>query len=320
MCSTVRAPSATIESAALTTALPLGGRMFGTEVVRPGAEADDQRVMAFIASISPSFFDTMRIGVTRGRDFTASDTRSAPAVVIVNDVVAKRLWPSENPIGQRLRVLGVTDVDREVVGVVQTARYDELSESPTRYIYVPLEQSTPGQLALVARWRAEADAGPTALEGIVRSLDPQLPLVDVRTFEQLIGRSLDTQRAAGVLLAVLGGIALLLATLGIYGVMSHATMLRAKEIAIRAALGARPPDVWRLFVGEALKLCVIGAAIGATLAIAVARLISSFLFGLSPVDVLTFVTPALAICAAGSAATWLAARRGTGLFSTAFHR
>jgi putative ABC transport system permease protein len=206
-----------------------------------------------------------------------------------------------------------------VVGVVQTTRYDELSESPKRYIYLPLEQSSPGQLALVARWRPGAHAGTPALESVVRSLDPQLPLVDVRTLEQLIGGSLDTQRAAGVLLAVLGGLALLLATLGIYGVMSHATMLRSKEIAIRTALGARPPDVWRLFVGEALKLCVVGAAIGAVLAVAVARLISSFLFGLSPVDVLTFLAPALVICATGSAATWLAARRGTGLFSTGFH-
>lgn len=300
---------AAIESAALTTALPLGGRMFGTEIVRPGAEADDDRVTTFVASISPSYFDTMRSPLTRGRDFTSSDTRSAPGVVIVNDVIAERLWPSINPLGQRLRVVDVNEGWREVVGVARAARYDDLTESPASYIYLPLEQSPPASMALVARARPGTGSAIPTLEGVVRSLDAQLPLVDVRTFEQVIARSVGKQRAASALLAALGGLALLLATLGIYGVMSHATTLRVREIGIRMALGARAPDVRRLFVRESLRLCLIGVAIGAALAMVIARLVSSFLFGLAPADALTFVAGGLAMCAAAIVATYLPARR-----------
>ena len=300
---------AAVESAALTTALPLGGRMFGTEIVRPGAEADDDRVTTFVASVSPSYFDTMRIPLTRGRDFTSSDTRSAPGVVIVNDVIAERLWPSINPLGQRLRVLGVDDGWREVVGVAQAGRYDDLTESPARYIYLPLEQSPPASMALVARARSGTGSAIPTLLGAVRSLDPELPIVDVRTFEEVIARSVGKQRAASALLAVLGGVALLLATLGIYGVMSHATTLRVKEIAIRMAMGARAPDVRRLFVRESLRLCLIGVVIGGALAMAIALLISSFLFGLAPGDALMFVAGGLAMCAAAVVATYLPARR-----------
>ena len=206
---------ATIESAALTTALPLGGRMFGTEIVAARAPSPTMiGVSTFVASISPSYFDTMRIPLTRGRDFTASDTRSAPGVVIVNDVIARRLWPSSDPIGQRLRVVGVDEGWREVVGVARTTRYDDLTESPASYIYLPLEQSPPASLSLVARARPGTGSAIPALEGVVRSLDPQLPLVDVRTFEQVIARSVGKQRAASALLAALGGLALLLAALG----------------------------------------------------------------------------------------------------------
>ncbi|HYN10723.1 MAG TPA: ABC transporter permease [Vicinamibacterales bacterium] len=300
---------AAIESAALTTALPLGGRMFGTEVVRPGAEADDDAVSTFNAAVSPEYFATMKIALTRGRDFTALDTRSSPPVVIVNDALARRLWPSADPIGQRLRLLGLDDGWREVVGVARTTRYDDLTESPASYVYVPLAQFPPASLSLVAR--AWPEAGPVlpALEAVMRSLDPQLPVVDARTFEQVILRSVGKQRAASALLAVLGGLALLLAALGIYGVMSHATMLRVKEIGIRMALGARAPDVRRMFVRESLKLCFIGVAIGAAAATVISKLIAGFLFGLAAGDAVTFLIAAVVMCASAILATYLPARR-----------
>jgi predicted permease len=298
-----------IESAGLTTALPLGGRMFGTGIVRPGAESDDDHVFTFVASISPSYFHTMKIPLIRGRDFSSLDTRSGPAVVIVNDAIARRLWPSGDPIGQRIRVLDRGEGWREVVGVAQTTRYDDLTESPASYIYLPLDQSPPASLVLVARGRAGAGPILPALEDVVRSIDSQLPVVEARTFEQVISRSVDKQRAASMLLAVLGGLALLLAALGIYGVMSHATMLRVKEIGIRMALGARAPDVRRLFVRESLELSLVGVAIGGLLAFGISRLISGFLFGLGPGDALLFLIGAVVMCAAAIVATYLPARR-----------
>ncbi len=298
-----------IESVALTTALPLGGRMFGTQIVRPGAESDADQVSTFVASISPAYFATMQIPLARGREFTDLDSRSAPGVVIVNEAIARRLWPSNDPIGQRLRVAGGDASWREVVGVARTSRYDELTESPFDFIYLPIAQSPPAQLSLVARARAGAGPILPALEGVVRLLDPQLPLADARTFEQVIVRSVGKQRAASALLSVLGGLALLLATLGIYGVMSHATILRVKEIGIRMALGARAPDVRRLFVRESLKLCLIGVAIGAAAATVISKLISGFLFGLAAGDAVTFLIGALVMCGAAVLATYLPARR-----------
>ena len=298
-----------VESAALTTALPLGGRMFGTEVVRPGAQSEDDRVMTFVASISPSYFDTMKIALTRGRDFSALDTASAPAVVIVNDAIAQKLWPSANPIGQRIRVLDGDDGFREVVGVVRTSRYDDLTESPVNFIYLPLAQSPRAPLVLVARARPGAGPVLPVLEQVVRALDPQLPVVEARTFEEVVMRSLDKERAASTLLAGLGALALLLAALGIYGVMAHATTLRVKEIGIRIALGARAPDIGRLFVRESLTLSLIGVALGGLAAYGIARLIAGFLFGLAPADALTFLIGGAVMCAAAMLATYLPARR-----------
>ena len=302
---------APIEAAALTTSLPLGGRMFGTELVRSGAESDEDKVFTFHASISPAYLDTMQIALRRGRDFNAFDARTSTPVAIVNEAIARRLWPAADPIGQRIRLLDPNEPWREVVGVARTTHYDELTESPTSYVYVPLAQTPSASLVVVARGRAGSASVLHALEAVIRSLDPQLPVVDARTFEQVIVRSVGKQRAASALLAVFGGLALLLAALGIYGVMSHATSLRVKEIGIRMALGASAQDVKRLFVGESLKLSLVGFAIGGAAAYVISRLIAGFLFGLAPGDALVFVLGGVIMCAAAALATYLPARRAS---------
>jgi predicted permease len=283
--------------------------MFGTEVVQPGAESEADRVTTFVASISPAYFDTMKIRLTRGRDFTASDTRTSQGVVIVNETIAHRLWPSSDPLGQRLRIGGASETWREVVGIAQTTRYDDLTESPASYLYLPLDQSPTASLTLVARARPGTGPVLPALQAIVRGLDPQLPIVDVRTFDEVIARSVDKQRAASALLTAFGGLAALLAALGIYGVMSHATMRRVYEVSIRMALGARPPEIRRLFVRESLKLSLAGFAIGAAIAAVVSRLISGFLFGLASADALMFVLAGALMCGAAILATYWPARR-----------
>jgi putative ABC transport system permease protein len=279
--------------------------------VRPGAEADGDEVVVFRAAVSPAYFDTMRIALARGRDFSPLDTRTSPPVAIVNEKLADRLWPGANPIGQRIRLLDPGEPWRDIVGVARTTRYDDLTESPRSYIYVPLSQAPSPSLVIVARGRAGSAAVLSALDAVIRSLDPQMPTVEIRTFEQVISRSVDKQRAASALLAVLGGLGLLLAALGIYGAMSHATILRVKEIGIRIALGARPPNVRWLFVREALTLCLVGVAIGAVAAAVISRLISGFLFGLTPGDAVTFLLAAVVMCATAALATYLPARRAS---------
>jgi ABC-type antimicrobial peptide transport system permease subunit len=233
--------------------------------------------------------------------------------VIVNDTIARRLWPSGDPIGQRLRVASVDETWREVVGIAQTGPYDDLTESPASYIYLPLDQSPPASLTLVARAQPGAGSALPVLQAIVRDLDPQLPVVDVRTFDEVIARSVDKQRAASALLAAFGGLAALLAALGIYGVMSHATMQRVHEIWIRMALGARPPQIRQLFVRESLKLSLAGCAIGVAIAAGVSRLLSGFLFGLAPADALMFALGGAVMCGAAILAAYFPARRAVGL-------
>ena len=293
-----------IESAALTTSLPLGGRMFGTDV-----ESDKETMFTFDARVSPEYFHTMKIALMSGRDFSALDTRTSPPVAIVNETLARRLWPAADAIGQRIRLAGSDETRREVVGIARTTRYDDLTESPVSYVYLPLSQAPSASLTVVARGRAGSAGVLQSLEAVIRSLDPQMPLVDARTFEQVIMRSVGKQRAASALLAVLGALALILAALGIYGVMSHATTLRVKEIGIRMALGASAPDVRRLFVREALKLALAGVAIGAAAAAGISRLIAGFLFGLAPGDAVTFLLAGVVMCAAAALATYLPARR-----------
>jgi putative ABC transport system permease protein len=278
--------------------------MFGTDV-----ESEKETVFTFDARVSRGYFHTMKIALMRGRDFSALDTLTSPPVAIVNETLARRLWPAADAIGHRIRLSGSDETWREVVGVARTTRYDDLTESPVSYVYLPLSQAPSASLTVVARGRAGSAGVLQSLEAVIRSLDPQMPLVDARTFEEVLMRSVGKQRAASALLAVLGALALILAALGIYGVMSHATTQRAKEIGIRMALGASAPDVRRLFVREALKLALTGVAIGAIAAAVVSKLIAGFLFGLAPGDAVTFLLAGVLMCAAATLATSLPARR-----------
>jgi predicted permease len=298
-----------LESAALTTALPLGGRMFVTEVFRAGQGPAEDSVETFNASVTPGYFRTMKIPLTRGRDFTSGDSGTSAPVAIISEALAARLWANAEPIGQRIKLAGIDTGWRDVVGVTETGRYDSLTELPAAYVYLPLAQAPSPSLSLVARGRADPAGAITTLESVVRSLDPDLPIVDVRTFEQVISDSVDKQRAASALLAALGVLSLLLAALGIYGVMSHATTLRVQEIGIRMALGARPPDVKRLFAGETLRLCIVGFVLGAAVAAVVSKLIAGFLFGLAAADAAIFLAGGLIMCATAMLATYLPARR-----------
>jgi putative ABC transport system permease protein len=251
----------------------------------------------------------LRLPFVFGRDFSGADTAAALPVVIVNETLARRLWPGINPIGQRLRVADSAQSWREVVGVVGDAKYLSLTEAPRSAYYGPVGQQPDSALSLVVRSAEMPSAVLETIAGIARNLDPDLPLFDAQTLDDSLRQSVRLRRATTSLFGVLGGLTLLLAAIGVYGVAAHSASVRTREVGIRMALGARAIDVSRLLVRENLFLSLVGVVIGLGLSLATSRLLTSFLFGLTPTDPRTLLGASTILCAVGLLASYLPARR-----------
>ena len=293
-------------SAAVTSTLPLSGELNGAPVVGAPADAPAQ---AIFASISPKYFETLHMPLVRGRDFSETDTADAPPVAIVNETLGQRLWPAIDPIGKRLRVADSTEPWRDVIGVVRDAKYFRLTEAPRGAYYSPARQQPGSQASLVVRTAGDQSAALSSLTDIARDLDPDLPLFKVQTLEENMRHSVNLQRAVASLLGVFGGVTLLLAAIGIYGVAAHSVSLRTREVGIRMSLGARAMDVSRMFVREGLSLSLFGVAAGLGISAAISKLLTAFLFGLTPTDTMTFVGGSTILCLVAVVASYLPARR-----------
>ena len=297
-----------IVSAALSTAPPLAGLMYGTVVSREGADSEASMMNTNFAGISPRYFETMRIPMVGGRDFTARDTRESVKVAIINETLASRMWPGASPIGQRLQMFGEKDW-LEVVGVVKAGKYDEYTEDPRAFLFLPATQFSLGRISLVARTAGEAGPMVETVRRTVNTIDRHMPLFDTGTLEQTIKNAVDQERGTSFMLAAFGGLGLFLAAFGLYAVTSQAVALRVREIGIRIALGAKASSVAGLFVRESLSLCAIGLAIGTAVSLAISGVIGAFLFGLAPSDVLTYVGAMVVFVGVAALATLIPARR-----------
>jgi putative ABC transport system permease protein len=292
--------------------MPLSGTSWGSGILPEGTVEADRQISSRYTAVSSAFLKTMGIGLVKGREFTIDDRRTSTPVAIVNEALARRLWPGQDAIGKRFRIDSKDEPLREVVGVTKTGKYDSLNESESAFFYLPLPQtgSAPqGPLSLVVRSAGDPGALIAPVRTMFRGLDPNLALYRLETLDQSLTRAVDKQRAASGMLGVFGGLALLLAALGMYGVTAHGVTLRTREIGIRVSLGARTSDVLSLFVGEGLRLSVIGVVIGLVASVAVSRLLAAFLFGLSATDSLTFVAGALLLCGVAALASFIPARR-----------
>lgn len=301
-------PGAT--SAAVTGSLPLSGRTQGGQVVTESAAAPAH---VTVASASPRFFETLRVPLVRGRDFSTADTADAALVAIVNETLVRRLWPDGDPIGQRLRGAGATEPWRDVIGVVRDAKSAELTESPRGAYYVPVAQHVDSPLSLVVRTAGDPAAALASITEIVRGLDRDLPLFQAQTLEEGVRQSVTLQRASASLFGVFGGLALLLAAIGVYGVAAHSVSLRTREVGIRMSLGAGRTDVLRMFVRESVSLSLIGVAIGLGISAAASKLLTSFLFGLRATDTMTFAGAAAILCLVTVGSSYLPARRAASI-------
>jgi predicted permease len=279
-----------VRAATLASRLPLGVSINTNDLYVEGVHTPENEAPSIdITVVSPDYFETMGIPLLRGRDFVAGDDDAAARVVIIDEAAARRFWPGENPIGKRVR-LGSADGElREIVGVAQTTKVRTLGEDPRPYLYVPLLQRHRGIVSLVARTTGDPAAILPLLRREALVLDPNLPIMELKTMTQHLGIMLFAPRMGGILLGAFGGLAILLATIGIYGVVSYAAAQRTREVGIRVALGARPGDVVRLVIGQGMVMVGAGAAIGLVLALAGTRPLGAFLYGVEPWDPVTFL-------------------------------
>ena len=261
--------------------------------------------------IGPKYFQTMGIGFMQGRDFNAQDTEDHPPVVIVNEAFVQRHFPNEDALGKRLSFNGPKGPWREIVGVVRTSKYRSLGEAPTPLAYTALQQNHETGMVLHVRTRVDPSSVAGAIRNEVQSLERNLPLGNPELMSERVTNSLYAARMGAILLAVFGGLALLLASIGLYGVMSFAVARRTRELGIRVALGAQPGDVFRLVLMQGMTLVIAGLALGIGVALAVTRLLASFLYGVSTMDALTFTAIPALLTLVALLACYLPARRAT---------
>jgi len=299
-----------VEAASLGSPLPMSGRIIGSAVSIEGVDPDAGAVPVTLGSFAPQYFATLGVPLLRGRDFATTDLAGAPLVVIVNETLARRLWPNQDPLGRRLRLYGREEPLREVIGVAKDGKYDELTENPRGFLYLPERQHADlSDISLIVKTTSDPRPLAGALTTAVHELDATLPIFRLETLQQALRNRLDKERGASSLLGVFGTLALLLAALGLYGVMAYAVSQRTREIGIRVALGARQADVLRQFVGEGVRLAVVGVAIGLALSVMLTRIIAQFLYGVTATDATTFAAGAVVLCVVAVAASWLPARR-----------
>ena len=273
------------------------------------ASGDSESVSANV--VGPRYFQTMGIGLMQGRDFNAQDDPDHPLVVIVNEAFVRKHFPSEDPVGRRLSLAGPEGPYREIVGVVRTSKYYSLGEAPTPVTYLPLAQNHETGMVLHVRTAVDPSTIAGAIRNETQALEKNLPLGNPERMSDRVANSLYAARMGAFLLAVFGGLALLLASIGLYGVMSFAVSRRTRELGIRVALGARPGDVFRLVLRQGMTLVVAGLVLGVVAAWGVTRLLASFLYGVSTTDVVTFVAIPVLLTLVALLACYLPARRAT---------
>jgi putative ABC transport system permease protein len=305
-----------VRSATWLSKIPLDVNRFAIDIQVEGAPGQPaSTVNVDYNVVTPGCFHTLEIPQLRGRDFTAQDRPGSPHVAIVSEAMARRLWPNRDPLGQRFRLQWWFSEANppwesvEVIGVVSDSKYRTWTESPRSVMYLPLSQNYLPQMTLLVR----TSGNPTRLLGPIQSeakaLDSQLPLFNVKTMRQQINTSVWPQELGCGVLGAFGLLALLLAAVGIYGMMSFVVAQRTHEIGIRMALGAARRDVMKSVLVQALRLVLAGIAIGLVGALALTRFIASLLFGVKPTDPVTFVGVSLILTGVAVLASYIPARR-----------
>jgi len=300
-----------VDAVGLTDTLPLG-RNRGWGIRAEGVSYDDENQSpgAFPRMVGVGYLQSMRIPLLQGRHFSVDDTSETRNVVIINESAAERLWPGQDAIGRNALISGVEPW--EVIGVVADVRHQSLEEGSGLEMYLPITQMRDwGTLDMVVRSSLPQAALVGPVRAALRTLDPSMPTTEYQTLNAVVDRAVSPRRFILLLLSAFGGAALLLASLGIYAVLSYSVSQRAAEIGIRMALGEPAGQVQRRVVSRTMVLAGVGIVIGAAGSFVVARLIGSLLYGVAPTDAVTFAGMALVLLLVSALAGYLPARRAS---------
>lgn len=292
---------------------PLSGGCGGTVAVRrdrplpePGTEPS-----VGVHWVTPGWFDALQVPLVRGRLFTGEDRAGARKAVLVNETAAQRLWPGEDPLGKPLSVGqgGFWNDTAYVAGIVRDVRFGTRDTPAGADVYLPYHQSPRGRMMVFLRTTGNSVALATAAREVMNEVAPGAPVSDVRTLESRVADVTASARLSAMLLTLFAGVALALATIGVYGVISFGVAQRTREIGVRMALGATHGGIARLVVGQGVALAVIGAAVGLVVALAATRVLRTLLYGIAPADPVTYAVTVLVLVAAVLLASWIPARR-----------
>ncbi len=302
-----------VQAAAATATLPLSGGNWGRSLTVEGYPVlpVGQAPMIQHTVVTPGYFRTMGISLLAGRDFTDADAKGSPDVTIVDERLAREYWPNDTPIGKRVRFGPPEDNEpwHTVIGVVSAVRHQRVQEDTRKSVYLPHLKMPVTGMSLVARTSSDPKDLVAAIRREVAQLDPELPVSEIATMEEVVAESIWQPRLYATLFTVFAGGALILALIGIYGVMAFLVQTRTHEIGVRMALGATARDVFKLIVGRGMKLTAIGVVVGVGGAIALTRLMHSLLFNTSATDPVTFILISVLLSLAAFFACYIPARR-----------
>jgi predicted permease len=313
-----------VESASAINHLPLAGDIwnFGISIEGRPALPRGQGISAVYRVCRPDYFGTMGLALVRGRDFNQQDAPGAPGVVIINERLASRHWPNDDPLGKRITFDDPNGTARwlTIVGIVENAKQSSWADEADIETYIPFQQSggffdqPSGQYAsmtVVVRTKANPMALAGSLPGAVRSVNASVPVSSVASLEQIVANAVWQPRFNLIVIGLFAGLALALAAVGIYGVIAYSVKQRTQEIGIRMTLGAQRSDVLRLVVGQGMKLALAGVALGLAGALALAQVLARLLFQVKPTDPLTLLGVVLVLTSVAFLACYLPARRAS---------
>jgi putative ABC transport system permease protein len=308
-----------VRSAAAASFLPVsgGGGLIHFNITGRPPKSPHDFIAAGYRTMTPNYFETLGVPLLQGRLLTPGDTEKAPAVVVINSAMAHTYFPNENPLGKRMQLGALPEKDvptMEIVGVVGDV-LQGLGDEAKAEMYLPYRQADQllpvFQMSVILRTSMEPLMASSALRSALAEIDPNQPLVNVRSMEQNIQTSVAQPRFRTWLIGIFAALALVLAAVGVYGVMSYSVTQRISEIGIRVTMGAQPVDILRIIVGEGVRLALVGVAAGLAGALLLTRLLRSFLFGVGTSDPVTFAAVAVILTLVGAAASYFPARRAT---------
>lgn len=306
-----------VEAAGVINRPPLAGNWWGLDLTKAGADARDEssRMFTLARVVDPGFFKALGVPLIQGRFLSDLDNNTSQKVAVINRVMADRYWPGENPVGQSVRFHERFD-PVTIVGIVGDVRYSGIEAEPDPAFYVPFDQAVFGHfgdwgMTLIVRTKSEPLASVGTIRDIVADLDSKLPLYDVATMDQVVDETMQQRRSNLTLLGILAGLALMLALVGIYSVMSYAVNNRKQEFGVRLALGAKPRDISLMVIREALITSLAGIGLGLGATFAVMRYVSSQLYGVTEYDPVSLFLASIIMLLVSLLAGWLPARRAT---------